>query len=242
VGKTREATTTQQSSVDPATQRYLQQFRQRAGQLAGTAGLPNQFQTQAGNYANQLAQNLGFVQPGLGGIDQFFNPFEGQVIAGLQSDFDRQRQLAGNQAADVATRSNAFGGSRSAILNAELQRGVNQNEASTLANVRNQGFQNAANQLLGQQQLFGNLGFGGLQALAGLGGQLSQQQLQSLLAMQGGLMPGSTTSTQTQQMQSDPFGQLLGVAGTVAPFFIPGAGPAIGAANAAGKFGSAANK
>ena len=197
----------------------MDQFRQMALQQA-QAG-PNQFLTQAGQgFGGLAADNLGFAQQrGLEGIEQFFNPFQQEVIGGVQGDFDRQRDLAQRAAQQQATRAGAFGGSRSAILQAELQGGVNRNEAQTLANIRQQGFGQAANQLLGQRGLAANLGLAGLQGQAGVGQGIGRQQLQGLLGLQGAIGPFGQTTTQTEPFFNNPFAGGLGGAATGAGLF-----------------------
>ncbi len=213
-----ERQTTQQSQIDPQTQAFLDQFRQQALQQA--QGGPNQFLQQAGQGFGGLTNNLGFAQQqGLQGIEQFFNPFQQEVIGGVQADFDRQRQQAQTSAQQQATRAGAFGGSREAVLNAELQGGVNRNEASTLANIRQQGFGNAANQLFAQRGLAAQLGLGGLQGLAGVGGQQGQQQFQNLLGLQQAIGPFGQTQTQTEPFFNNPFAGALGGAATAGGLF-----------------------
>ena len=193
-----------QVTLDPNTQQFVEgQLRPAATEAAGVAtGAPGAFFNPAnaaqiaasqglqGLSQNQLqqffqqaggaAQNLGFAgQQGLGGIEQFFNPFQDQVIAGVQSDFDRQRQLVDQGAQQQATQAGAFGGSREAILRAQGLEGVNRAESSALSGIRAGGFQNAAQQFLQQQQLSGALGLGGLGAFGqglGIGGNLFGQQ------------------------------------------------------------------
>ncbi len=53
----------------------------------------------------------------------------------LQQNFDRQRGLAGVSANQQATAAGAFGGDRHAILQAELQGGVNRDETNALASL-----------------------------------------------------------------------------------------------------------
>ena len=214
----KERTTTQQFGLDPATQAFLQQQRQLALQQAQRG--PNQFLTQAGQGFGGLTQNLGFAQQrGLGGIEQFFNPFQEQVIAGIQGDFDRQRQQAQMASQHQATLAGAFGGSRSAVLQAELQGGVNRLEAQQLGQLRQAGFSQASNQLLGQQRLAANLGLSGLQGMAGVGQAIGQQQLGNIRNLQGAIGPFQGTSTFTEPFFNNPFAGFLGGATTAAGLF-----------------------
>lgn len=115
----------------------------------GDGGAMSMFNRIAGQ--SQGAGNLGFTA---GRFDpsraqEFFSPFENQVVGGIQANADRQREQAMNRAAQEATGSGAFGGSRSAMLQSQALRDVNQDEAAQVANVRNSGFQNAMQQALG---------------------------------------------------------------------------------------------
>jgi len=151
-------------------------------------------------------------QQGLTGIEGFYNPFNQEVIGGMQGDFAQQRAGAQNRAADVATRAGAFGGDRSAILEAQLTNDVNRNEANTIGQFRNQGFQNAAGQLMAQR------GLASQNAQFGLGqmGAFGQQQVNNRLGLLG-LMPQGfspdQTITQQQQGQQGVGNIISGAAG-----------------------------
>lgn len=104
----------------------------------------------------------------------FMDPFEQTVVAGLQADFDRQRQMGLQAANQQATAAGAFGGSRGEVLQAQALDDVNLREMGQLAQVRSAGFQNAQQAGLGEHSLMQNLGFGAAQAqmqgqLAGAG-------------------------------------------------------------------------
>jgi len=217
---------TQTVTVDPATQAFVEgQLRPAATEAAGVAtgqaqpffgaadpaqlaaqqqlqGLSQEQLQQFFGAAGGAAQNLGLAAtPGLGGIEQFFDPFQQQVISGVQSDFDRQRQLASTSAAQQATQAGAFGGSRGAVLESLGQADVGRRESQALAQIRSGGFQNAAQQLAQQRQLQAQLGFGGLGALGqgiGLGQGLAGQQF-----IQGGAL----RDIRNQQSQEDLFRQ-----------------------------------
>lgn len=98
-------------------------------------------------------------------ISRYQNPYTDQVVNATMTDLERSRQMAqaGNNAA--ATQAGAFGGSRQAVQNALTNEAYDRNAASTLANLRNQGFNtalNAAQSDVGnrQQMALSNLGFG----------------------------------------------------------------------------------
>ena len=117
--------------------------------------------------------------------EKFMNPYTGEVIDASLADIERARLQQANQAAAQATAAGAFGGSRGALMEAEIARNALDQSASTAANLRNQGFQFAAQQ--GQQDVGRRQ-----QALQ----QNAQQQLQSYLANQSSALQAGITNAQ----------------------------------------------
>lgn len=266
-GKGGSQTVVNKTEVDPKDRAYLDQYRKmvsgygnrltRGGPI--TAGMdpasryagqqlygfdqlnPIQQQALAG-YGGLY--NMGFTPEGLN-TDAFFNPFQDQVIGGVQSDYDRQRQMAARQSGDLATQAGAFGGSRSAVLQGEALRDINMDEAQQLANLRYSGYGDA-------QRMAMQLGLTGLQGLGGFGNlqkMLEGQKIQGLLGFgdysrgvnqeqmrdellrnqlaqgmhQSGIMFPGQTSTQTQQSQMGWLPGLLGIGSAAAGLGLPGA-------------------
>ena len=164
-------------------------------------------------------------QQGLTGIEGFYNPFEQQVIGGLRGEADLQRAGAQNRAADVATRSGAFGGDRAAILEAQMTDDVNRNAMNTIGQFQNQGFQNAAGQLLGARGMAGNMAQFGM----GQMNQFGQQQINNRMELLGMMPQGfnqDRTITQGQEGQQGAGNVIAGAAGGALaglPFGAPGA-------------------
>ena len=141
--------------------------------------------------ANQPAQSL--LDP-YGGqtnrIEAYQNPYNTQVIDQSLADLDRARQIRLQSDQDAAIGSGAFGGSRASLLEAETNRNFADAAARTSSNLRQSGFNNAAQLAQNdmgrdfanrqfQSNLFSNqLGdqYRNLGLLSGMGGQ--QQQLQ----------------------------------------------------------------
>jgi hypothetical protein len=148
-------------------------------------------------------------------LDRFMNPYTGQVIDQSLADIERARLQQANQAAAQATAAGAFGGSRGALMEAEIARNALDQGASTAADLRNQGFQFASQ--MGQQDVARRQ-----QALQ----QNAQQQLQSYLAnQQSNLQAGMTnaqlgaqTSMANQQAanQAQQFGLTQGLQAALA--------------------------
>ena len=135
-------------------------------------------------------------------IAAFQDPFTQEVIEAQQAEIARLGEKQKQDARAQQIRAGAFGGSRGAIQEAEIGRNVLQQQAKTGAELRSQGFQQAAQQAQSafeqaqgrrQQaaQLTGSLGQAGagtaLQA-AGQAGQLglSAEQLAQRGALEGG--------------------------------------------------------
>tara|TARA_R100000808_G_scaffold22935_1_gene50309 strand:- start:4203 stop:4997 length:795 start_codon:yes stop_codon:yes gene_type:complete len=78
-------------------------------------------------------------------IESFQNPYTDQVIDQTLSDLDRARQIRLQSDQDRAIGANAFGGSRSGILEAETNRNFADQAARTAGNLRRSGFDTASN-------------------------------------------------------------------------------------------------
>ena len=94
-------------------------------------------------------------------IGAYQSPYQQQVIDLAMGDIQRQADIARGGAQDRAIKSGAFGGSRSAILEAESQRPYVEQMARTSAGLRQSGFeqaQQAAQADLARQQQLGMFG------------------------------------------------------------------------------------
>jgi len=127
--------------------------------------------------------------PGLLGADiaAYQSPFQEQVIETTLGDIQRQADIARQEAQERAIGAGAFGGSRSAILEAESQRPFADVMARTAAGLRQAGFEQAqraaesdiARQLAGREfraGLLGGIGAEQARRLSALGGIGAQQQ------------------------------------------------------------------
>jgi hypothetical protein len=121
----------------------------------------------------------------------FMSPFEEAAVQQAMADIARQGELAQQQVRGQAVQAGAFGGSRQAVAEQELQRNILEQQARTAAQLRAAGFDTAANRALQAAQLTGQLGQIGSGAAAGAaeaGGRLglSAEQLAQTGALQGG--------------------------------------------------------
>jgi hypothetical protein len=144
---------------------------------AGTAGV--------GAYQPYLQTAQQYAAPG--GVSQFFNPYENQVVQQAMQDINRTGQMQQQQLGAQAVGAGAFGGSRQGVAQAELARATMEQQARTSGQLRQQGYaqaqqaaQNAAQlqaSLGGQAQ---QMGVQDINTLLGLGGLTQQTQQQGL--------------------------------------------------------------
>ena len=144
-------------------------------QLAGFDATRNMFgQSMGYNPRSQLNTLATQNAPSLLNTDigAYQNPFQTQVIDNTLGDLNRARQMQIQSDQDAAIGRGAFGGSRSALLEAETNRNFADRAGNIAADLRSQGFDRATN-LAGMDidNEFRNRGFqAGL-----LGNQLSDQ-------------------------------------------------------------------
>jgi len=162
----------------------------------------------AASYIPQIIQ-----APQLSSTDltPYMNPYQSDVVNTTMEQLQRQQQIAdaGDQA--QATAANAFGGSRSAVLQNLNDATYNLNDAQTLAGLNQSNFSQAqsaaqndlnrqltasqANQTAGIQG--GQLNLGGADALANMG----NDQLNQALTQAGALNTAGGAQQQNQQAQ-----------------------------------------
>lgn len=214
---TSQTTTT---SIDPQIKaEYLANLERAKTTAAGLApkqyAEPGQMYTQA----EQKLFNLGLTPFGAADIQQFYNPYEEQVVQGTLSDIERSRQMQALQDAQRATAAKAFGGSRQAVQSALTNEAALREAARTAGQLRQAGYTQAANLGLAARPM----NIAGLQTALGLGTQrdvLAQARLDAMrnlplerLAITGGalgLQPANTGGTQTTPLYSSPLGSALG--------------------------------
>lgn len=127
----------------------------------------------AGQIGGQTAANL--LNPYA--AQAYMNPYEQQVIDQTMADIGRQGRIAQQGVAAQAVGAGAFGGSRGAVAQQELQRNVLDQQARTAAQMRASGYQQAQQQQMQRAQLAGQAGLQGAQLMqtgAGQYGALGQ--------------------------------------------------------------------
>ena len=160
---------------------FLQRGAEAIGQGIGTVG------TGLGTIGSAIGQTAGATYDfDPTSFQAFMNPFTEQVIETTQRDIARQGDIERARLGAGAVSQGAFGGSRQAVAEQELNRNIMDQQARTGAQLRSAGFQQAQNiaqqaaqqqaaQQLRQAQLTGQLG----QTTGALGQQIGQMGVQT---------------------------------------------------------------
>jgi hypothetical protein len=213
----KEQTTT--TSIDPQVKAEYLANLERAKLTAATLG-ERQFAQPGAMYtaAEQNLYNLGMTPFGAADIQQFYNPYEQQVVQGALGDIERSRQMQDVADRARAVQARAFGGSRQGVQEALTNEAALRQAATTASGLRQTGFTQAANLGLAARPL----NIAGLQTSMGLGAQrdaLTQARLDAArnvplerLAITGGalgLQPARTGETSTQPLYTSGIGSAL---------------------------------
>ena len=204
-----------------------------------------------GNAMTTSAQTTGAYDPQ--SYQAFMNPFQQEVIDRYTQEMQRQFDITGQQRKAQAIGAGAFGGGREGVLEAEAQRGFQQQLGTGIAGLLSSGFQTAQqqaqqafeNQRRAQQQaaglqlaggelgtgigqLFGTFGVQAPTTQANLATQLSQLGVTETAAQQ----QAAQQAFQNQMAQfQQPYQQLsfqAGLLGGAAPAFMSPATPGMG--------------
>jgi hypothetical protein len=157
----------------------------------GTVGLGQQIPGQVIPGQQALGQaaglGLGAAGAGIAGLAPgaamaYMNPFEQAVVQQTMADIARQGEIAGQGLRAGAVSQGAFGGSRQAVAEQELQRNILEQQARSAAQLRAGGFEQAAQRAQQAAQTTGQLGMAGAQLAGNLGLQSSQLGLSGIQA------------------------------------------------------------
>ncbi len=221
------------AGFNPTQQTAFSEVNQAQG-----AALPylNAAQTYLGTGATPVMNSVQSFSPQA--LAQYENPYTAQVTQSTQNLLNNQNAQQFNQANAAAASAGAFGGDRELVLEAQMAQQQQLAEAPTLANIQNQGFTGAEQQLNTQQnlQLQGASASDWLaQNAAGLESELGTTAQNSLLSganaeLGAGNLQQSLEQTelnvpieQFQQQQAFPYATTNFLAGLV-----EGAGPGEG--------------
>lgn len=128
------------------------------------------------------------------GMANWQNPYTDQVVNSSLNDIERQRQMAIGSGQDAAIAARAYGGSRHGVADSLTNENFARVSADTSANLRNTGFNTAAQNA--QQDSSRQL------QASGLLGQLGQQQFNNGLGYVNALTQTGAMEQQTQQGQN----------------------------------------
>ena len=145
----------------------LDPMEMQARQMAGGLGGFSPYIQQGGQ---MMQQGAGYFTPA--GIQQFYNPYEQDVVQQTMQDMREQNQQQGMVNRGRAVSSGAFGGSRGRLMEQERERSFGRGMMEGVGGIRSQGYgqamqgAQAAGQGLGTMgRAFGNLGMRGQQGL-----------------------------------------------------------------------------
>ena len=145
----------------------LDPMEMQARQMAGGLGGFTPYIQQGGQ---MMQQGAGYFTPA--GIQQFYNPYEQDVVQQTMQDMREQNQQQGMANRGRAVSAGAFGGSRGRLMEQERERSFGRGMMEGIGGLRAQGFGQAmkgaqtAGQGLGVMgQAFGGLGMRGQEGL-----------------------------------------------------------------------------
>ena len=175
----------------------------------GAAGIGS-FQNLLQSGADTVGMGIAALMPGAS--DAFMNPFVDQVIDQNLKDIQRQGDIERQRIGSGAIQSGAFGGSRQAIAEQELQRNLSDTFARQSAGLRAQAFESAQDRAQKASELFTKAGI----ATAGLGEAQQAAQLRdiNLLSQLGGIEQGQQQAeldalrNTSLQQQFEPYQRL----------------------------------
>ena len=172
---------------------------QQAAQALSMAGVGSYAPfLQGGDQA--IATGIAALQGATGAYDprlaeQYMDPYQSLVIDEMSNELQRQKQIGANRLNAQAAQQGAFGGSRAAIAQQELNRNMQDQYAKNVANLLSsgyqqaqdasmQGYENAAQRALGVGTALGTMGLQ-TASLGELQSKLTSQDIQNLMATGG---------------------------------------------------------
>ena len=178
------------------------QGSQYVGQGAGFAGTAGLGALMAGqNYASQATNPYA--------MQAYMSPYVENALAPQMREAARQSAIQGQQNQAQAVQQGAFGGARSAIVEAERQRNLGQVQSD----IYNRGMQSAFDSARQAQQFGATLGLQGLQQAGQMGatlGQLGQTEFgQQKDILQGQLSAGAQQRDLEQQRLTQQYQDFL---------------------------------
>ena len=194
-----------------------------APQIAAESALQQQARTAAGGLGSLVGPNA---------YQAYMSPYQQEVMDTTMSEYDRQAAIQRQGIGQQAIQSGAFGGGREGVQLAEYDTGTAAKRAMSMANLLNQGYNQAQTQAASQLQA--QQGLGTYQTQLGQAGQAQQQAVldaaqvaareaqyspftqlglvgQQLAQIQPGAFPSQSVGYQQPQAPVSPLSTALGV-------------------------------
>jgi hypothetical protein len=194
-----------------------------APQIAAESALQQQARTAAGGLGSLVGPNA---------YQAYMSPYQQEVMDTTMSEYDRQAAIQRQGIGQQAIQSGAFGGGREGVQLAEYDTGTAAKRAMSMANLLNQGYNQAQTQAASQLQA--QQGLGTYQTQLGQAGQAQQQAIldastvaakestfepftrlglvgQQLAQIQPGAFPSQSVGYQQPQAPVSPLSTALGV-------------------------------
>jgi len=194
-----------------------------APKIAAESALQQQARTSAGGLGSLVGPNA---------YQAYMSPYQQEVMDTTMSEYDRQAAIQRQGIGQQAIQSGAFGGGREGVQLAEYDTGTAAKRAMSMANLLNQGYNQAQAQAASQLQA--QQGLGTYQTQLGQAGQAQQQAIldastvaakestfepftrlglvgQQLAQIQPGAFPSQSVGYQQPQAPVSPLSTALGV-------------------------------
>ena len=218
----------QYAGLDP----YEMQARQLAGGLGGFAPYIQQGSGMMGQGFNTMQQARGMFGPGA--AQQFYSPYEDQVVQGVIEQMNKQNQQQGIEDRNRAISAGAFGGSRGRLMEQEREKSFVRGLTQAVGGLRQQGWNQAQQAAQQAGQGLGTLGQGMGRMGAGFAdlGMLGQRGLGTMigafdrLGQTGRGIQNQMYGAQydaASQMAMEPWKRMQAYQGMLAPMLPQGA-------------------
>lgn len=119
-------------------------------------------------------------------VGAYMNPYQQLVTQNLLKEFERQKDIQGQQLASQAVRAGAFGGTREGVQRAEMERNLSDVMARQVAQDYAQNFGQAQQAAMSNFEAQQQRSLNAAQQLAGIGAQLGGQAAQTTQLQQAG--------------------------------------------------------
>ena len=216
------------AGLDP----YEMQARQLAGGLGGFAPYIQQGSGMMGQGFNTMQQARGMFGPGA--AQQFYSPYEDQVVQGVIEQMNKQNQQQGIEDRNRAISAGAFGGSRGRLMEQEREKSFGRGLTQAVGGLRQQGWNQAQQAAQQAGQGLGTLGQGMGRRGAGFAdlGMLGQRGLGTMigafdrLGQTGRGIQNQMYGAQydaASQMAMEPWKRMQAYQGMLAPMLPQGA-------------------